>query len=219
MSILGSLFPGDKELGKKDDDHRPGNNVPLLPGSWTARRQVSGVRRRKVIYAVLGFLAIFLFIKNIPSDLGSNRHRADSRVVRHTGSLAAPTQHDAPSGKPPPRSESLGEDEHYFEGPVKFYKLAATLHAVAALAGHYGHNKNVLFAASSLKSASEIMPLACEMASLKRNDVHFAFMGREDLEIHEIREINGINEDECNVHWHGKTIRGRWQAIEIDDGL
>ena len=208
MSFLGSLFPGDKELGKKDDDHRPGNNVSVLPGSWTARRQVSGVRRRKVIYAVLGLFAIFLFVKNIPSDLGSNRLKGDSRVVRHTGSLAAPAQQDAPSGKPPHPSESSGADEHYFEGPVKFYKLAATL--------HYGYNKNVLFAASSLKSASEIMPLACEMASLKRNDVHFAFMGREDLEIHEIRKINGINEDECNVLWHGKIIRDRCQAVEVD---
>ena len=217
MSFLGSLFPDDKELGKKDDDHRPRNNASLLPGSWTARRQVSGVRRRKVIYAVLGLLAISLFVRNIPSDLGSNRLKGDSRVVRHTGSLAAPAQQDAPSGKPPRPSVASGEDEHYFEGPVKFYNLAASLHAVAALAGHYGHNKNILFAASSLKSASEVLPVACEMASLKRNDVHFAFMGREDLEIHEIRDINGINEDECNVHWHGKTIRSRCQVLEVDD--
>ena len=219
MSFLGSLFPGDKELGKKDDDHRPRNNGSVLPGSWTARRQISGVRRRKAIYVVLGLFAIFLFVKNIPSDLGSNGLKGDSRVVRHTGSLAAPTQQDTPYGKPPHPSKSSGEDEHYFEGPVKFYKLAATLHAVATLAGHYGQNRNVLFAASSLKSASEIMPLACEMASLKRNNVHFAFMGREDLEMHEIRELNGINDDECNVHWHGKTTSSRCQDVAVDDGF
>ena len=214
MSFLGSLFPGDKELGKKDDDHRPGNNASILPGSWTARRQVSGLRRRKIIYAVLGLLAIFLFVKNIPADLGSNSLRGDSRVIRPTGTLAAPTQQDAPSGKPPRPSELVGEDEHYFGGPVKFYKLAATLHGVAALAGRYGRNKNVLFAASSLKSASAIMPLACEMALLGRNDVHFAFLGREDLEMHEIKEINGINDGDCKVHWHGKGRLTRREIVQ-----
>ena len=119
------------------------------------------------------------------------------------GNVGLPNQQDAPSGKPPRSSGLSDENEHYYEGPVKFYKLAATLHGVASLAGRYGRNKNILFAASSLKSASEIMPLACEMASLRRNDVHFAFMGREDMEISEIKEINGINEDDCNVHWHG----------------
>lgn len=219
MSFLGSLFPGDKELGKKDDDHRPRNSAPMLPGSWTARRQVSGSRRRKTIYAVLGLLAIFLFVKNIPADLGPNSLRGDSRVIRPTGTLATPTQQDAPSGKPPRPAEPLGEDEHYFGGLVKFYKLAATLHGVAALAGHYGRNKNVLFAASSLKSASEIMPLACEMASLKRNDVHFAFLGREDLEIHQIKEINDINDDDCKVHWHGKRRLIRRKIVGTDKGM
>ena len=207
MSLLGSIFPGEKELGKKDDDHRPARNGPILPGSWNARKQVSGVRRRRIIYLVLGLFAIFLFIKNIPTDLGSNRLKTDSRVLKKGASSGLPTQQDSPSGKPPRPPDSNGDDEHYFTGPVSFYKLALTLHGVASLAGRYGRNKNILFAASSLKSASEIMPLACEMASLKNNDVHFAFMGRDDLEISEIKEINGINDDDCNVHWHGRNIR------------
>ena len=204
MSLLGSIFPGDKELGKKDDDHRPGKNGPILPGSWTARKQVSGFRRRRIIYAVLGVFALFLFIRNIPTDLGPNNLKGDLRVPRRGESLTTSTQQDAPSGKPPKPAESPGNDEHYYTGPVSFYKLAATLHSVATLAGRFGRNKNVLFAAANLKSASEIIPLACEMAALKRNDVHFSFMGREDLVIHEIKEINGINDDDCNVHWHGK---------------
>lgn len=73
------------------------------------------------------------------------------------------------------------------------------------LAGRDGRNKNILFATSNLKSAAAIMPMACEMAAQKRNDVHFAFMGREELEIHEIKEINGINDDDCLVNWHGES--------------
>ena len=216
MSILGSIFPGDKELGKKDDDHRPGRSGSTLPGSWHARRQVSGARRRKIIYAVLGVFALFLFVKNIPTDLGPNNLKGDVRVPTRGGSLAPSTQQDAPEGRPPQGPDSSGEDDHYFSGPVKFYKLAATLHGVATLAGRYGNNKNVLFAAASLKSASEIMPMACEMAALKRNDVHFAFMGREELEIHEIKEINGINDDDCSVHWHGKRRHGIYLVIKAD---
>ena len=216
MSLLGSIFPGDKELGKKDDDHRPASNGPILPSSWNARKQVSGVRRRRIIYLVLGLFAIFLFIKNIPTDLGSNRLKKDSRVSVKGTSSGLPTQQKSPSGKPPRPLDSNGDDEHYFTGPVSFYKLALTLHGVASLAGRYGRNKNILFAASSLKSASEIMPLACEMASFKNNDVHFAFMGREDLEISEIKDINGINDDDCNVHWHGRNIRSRRTVVEAD---
>ena len=216
MSLLGSIFPGDKELGKKDDDHRPASNGPILPGSWNARRQVSSIRRRRIIYVVLCLFAIFLFIKNIPTDLGSNRYKKDSRVSSKGPSLGLPTQQGPPSGKPPRPADLNGDDEHYFTGPVSFYKLALTLHGVASLASRSGRNKNILFAASSLKSASEIMPLACEMASLKNNDVHFAFMGREDLEISEIKEINGINDDDCNVHWHGRNIPS-WQTIAEAD--
>lgn len=57
------------------------------------------------------------------------------------------------------------------------------------------------------------MPMACEMAAQKRNDVHFVFMGREDLEIHQIRELNGINEDDCPVNWHdARPDYARWSS-------
>ena len=202
MSFLGSIFPGDKELGKKDDDHRPGAN-PILPGAWHARKQVSGVRRRRIIYTALGMLALFLFYKNIPTDLGSNAGKRDIRVP-HVGSLPQSPNQEPPTDKPTHKLGSSDAEEHYYEGPITFYKLAASLHAVAALAGRGGKNKNILFGASSLKSAAAIMPLACEMALQKRNDVHFTFMGREELEIHEIKEINGINDEDCPVNWHGE---------------
>ena len=211
-SFLGSIFPGDKELGKKDDDHRPGRS-PALPRAWSARKQVSGVRRRRIIYLVLGLLAIVLFIKNIPTDLGPNSARRDVRVPYPDRSLPQSPNQEPPTDKPPRRSQPSEAEDHYYAGPVKFYKLAASLHAVAPLAGRGGKNKNILFASSSLKSASAIMPMACEMAAQKRNDVHFAFMGREALEIHEIREVNGINEDDCPVNWHdSRPDYSRWSS-------
>ena len=202
MSFLGSIFPGDRELGKKDDDHRPGRD-PLLPGAWHARKEVSGVRRRRIIYTTLALLALFLFYKNIPTDLGSNSGKRDVRVPQK-GSLPQSPYQEPPIDKPPRGPTSSDAEEHYFDGPVTFYKLAASLHAVASLAGRGGKNKNILFAASNLKSAAAIMPMACQMALQKRNDVHFAFMGRDELEIHEIREINSINDEDCPVNWHGE---------------
>ena len=211
-SFLGSIFPGDKELGKKDDDYRLGRNQGL-PRAWSARKQVSGLRRRRIVYLVLVLLAILIFIKNIPTDLGPNNARRDVRVPYPDKSLPQSPNQEPPTDKPPHLPWASEAEEHYYDGPVKFYKLAASLHAVATLVGRGGKNKNILFAASNLKSASAIMPMACEMAAQKRNDVHFAFMGRHELEIHEIREVNGINEDDCPVNWHdGRPDYARWSS-------
>lgn len=201
MPLLDRFFTGDKELGKKDDDHRPGVGA-ALPSSWVPRQYMPAFRRRRYFYALLVILFIYLFIKNIPSDIGPNSQRGDIRVpLRRPSSQSAASA--LPSGEPPHPEKPSEAEKYYFSGPIKFYKLAMTLHSVAGLAGHNGANKNVLFAASSLRSASEILPLACEMATWKRNDVHFALMGRDDLEVAEIMRLNGVN-TECDIHWHGK---------------
>lgn len=201
MPLLDRFFTGDKELGKKDDDHRPGVGA-ALPSSWAPRQSMPAFRRRRYFYALLVILFIYLFIKNIPSDIGPNSQRGDIRVpLRRPSSQSVASA--LPSGVPPHPDKPSDAEKYYFSGPIKFYKLAMSLHSVAGLAGHNGANKNVLFAASSLRSASEILPLACEMATWKRNDVHFALMGRDDLEVAEIMRLNGLS-TECEIHWHGK---------------
>lgn len=199
MALLDRIFAGDEELGKKDDDHRPGKGA-VLPSSWSLLHTIPPVTRRRYFYGIAAILFIFLFIKNIPTDLGSNSQRGDARVPRKNAfTTSRPTP---PTGEPPRPKESSESQKYYYDGPIKFYKLAVSLHGVAELAGYDGANKNVLFAASGLKSASELIPLACEMAKWKRNDVHFALMGRDDLEVAEIKKLNGVSSD-CNVHWHG----------------
>lgn len=199
MTLLDRIFVGDEELGKKDDDHRPGKGA-TLPPSWSLRQTIPPFRRRRYFYGIVTILFIFLFIRNIPTDLGSNAQRGDSRLPRRNAlTTSRPTP---PTGEPPRPTESCEAQKHYYDGPIRFYKLAVSLHAVAELAGYDGANKNVLFAASGLKSASELIPLACEMARWKRNDVHFALMGRDDLEVQDIKKLNGVSSD-CKVHWHG----------------
>lgn len=200
MTLLDRIFAGDEELGKKDDDHRPAKGAVIMPSSWTLRQNFPPPSRRRYFYSVVAILFIFLFIKNIPTDLGSNSQRGDSRVPRRN---SLPTSRPTPPTGEPPRPKKLPEaQKYYYDGPIRFYKLAVSLHAVAELAGYDGANKNVLFAASGLKSASELIPLACEMAKWRKNDVHFALMGRDDLEVAEIKKLNGVGND-CKVHWHG----------------
>lgn len=56
---------------------------------------------------------------------------------------------------------------HTFGGPIKFYELAVSLHTVAIKTkGSDLYNRNVVFAASSLRSASILIPLACEVRTV-----------------------------------------------------
>ena len=201
MSWLGGLLAGDEELGKKDDDYRSLYGA-AAPSSWNARKRPAALRKRRIFYGICAILFLYVFIKNIPTDLGpASRYNLNQRQD-DVGRLGSETA-DFPTRKPRKPAEPSEAEEHYHNGPIKFYVLAASLHSAARLGGQHEINKNVLFAASNLKSASEIIPLACEMARWDRNDVHFAVMGRDDMEIAEIRRLNGAEED-CNVHWHGR---------------
>ncbi|KAL8701549.1 MAG: hypothetical protein Q9201_004851 [Fulgogasparrea decipioides] len=108
---------------------------------------------------------------------------------------------EAPVQKPPRPAKPSEAENHYFEGPIRFTNLAVSLHALSRLRGHIEANTNVLFAASNLRSVAELIPVACEMARWKRNDVHFALMGRDALELEEIKLLNVVD-DECKVNWH-----------------
>ena len=153
------------------------------------------------MYSICALLLVYVFIKNIPTDLGPSPRFPPSAPDLQGGKLHTDSK-DPPTKKPRrPATPSEAED-HYHDGPIKFYMLASSLHGIARLGGQHELNENILFAASNLKSASEIIPMACEMARWGRNDVHFAVMGRDDIDIAEIRKINGVEED-CKIHWHG----------------
>jgi hypothetical protein len=100
-------------------------------------------------------------------------------------------------------SEASPPAQKKYDGPLKFLKLATSLQAIASTRGQAQINKNVLFAASSLKSASTLLPMACKMGYELKNYVHFAYLGRSDIELDELRAVNGIDES-CDVIFHGK---------------
>ena len=61
----------------------------------------------------------------------------------------------------------------------------------------------VVFAASSLRGVSDLLPLVCGMANRTINNVHFVLMGRNDLSIEGIQYVNRVRDGDCPIHWHG----------------
>ncbi|KAF4555620.1 Hypothetical protein D9617_2g055830 [Elsinoe fawcettii] len=215
-------YDRDEELGKKDDNYKQ--------KPWTAssgKKTPLRWRRRRLLVFVLIAGAIWLFIHNIPTDLPTidqrlGRPSRPGHVIggKDFGRAADAQQNvfrtapQAPVG-PPPRAEKKGaqrsrtrigekleEEEHYYSGPIKFYKLKASLDAIGTTGGHRPLNRNVLFAVSRLKSAANLLPLACAMADTGRNYVHLVLLGREALPVEDILKMNGVRQQTCDVYIH-----------------
>jgi len=227
-----SLFLSDEEMGKKDDDHQPKKtNLVLRNPVWSPARVPPRKTLKRVVVLVLVASVVYLFIHNIPTDLGVRDHRRptyiypEDRLAPSGGPPAsAPKPPPAPRPpklprplSPPPASGTVedagdGDTPHEnkvqelpddtYNGPVRFLKLAASLHSIGNTNGGYWVNKNVLFAASNLKSAATLLPLACQMGMELRSYVHFALMSRSDIDMEQLREINGID-DSCEIIFHG----------------
>ncbi|ESZ95375.1 hypothetical protein SBOR_4231 [Sclerotinia borealis F-4128] len=211
MPLPPRLFNGDVELGKRDDDHKPGSKTPLGL-AWKHRRP--HVQRRsikKIIFGLLVGIGLYYFYKYMPTDLQNPRqrpHYTQFGGVPAQAGLKGTGGSKAPSPQLNPKQVSKSTDDestelsgHTYNGPIRFYQLATTLHAMSKVKGSDLLNNNVLFAASSLKSASSLLPIACEMALRERNYVHFAFMGRDDIPMDILKSVNGINKD-CQIFFH-----------------
>ncbi len=212
-----SLFLSDEEMGKKDDDHKPAK-VARRGSVWTpARIPPRRFAKRLLLLALVG-AAVYVFITNMPTDLGI-RDRRRPTYIYPDDDLEFPQATPLSKQKPrpplvPPFRADGGRDrddktrepepEPSYSGPVRFLELAPSLHVIASTKGGFATNKNVLFAASSLKSAATLLPMACQMGSELRSYVHFALMSRSDIELEELRQINGID-DSCQIIFHGAT--------------
>lgn len=202
MPLLGRIFAGDEELGKKDDDHKLKKRYSP-PLSWVFRHSMPAFRRRRLFYGLVSLIVLYLLFQNAPPGLGFHSHRRGSWI---SGGDRASKFEAAPTGPPPRPRVSPKAEEQYYEGRIKFYNLAVSLHGLMGLGRHHRINRHVLFAASDLKSASDIVPMACEMANRRKNNVHFALMGRDDLNISDIKDLNGISDEHCAISWHGRSI-------------
>ena len=131
----------------------------------------------------------------------------DKKPVEFTTSLE-------PHGREPSATEPVkgefniaigGWAKYWYDGQIRFQALRETLLASQRMGGNKWTNKNVLFAASNLKSAATLLPMACEMARRKKNNVHFAFLGRDEISMKELLEVNGVDPTCATfVSVHGK---------------
>ncbi|KAL2200575.1 hypothetical protein P885DRAFT_66233 [Corynascus similis CBS 632.67] len=200
---MGIMFLGNEELGKKDDDHKP-TKIPLIRPRWNAaaRTPRSKLVKRLAIAFALG-LFVYLFISNLPTDvpIRDRRHpvylpnsgSANSRPgwKANRPSFLAPGTQTGDSAPPNPP----------YNGPLLFRNLLPSLEAIQSTEGASSVNKNILFAAASLKSAALLLPLACQMGGELRNYVHFALVGGSGIDMGRLRALNGIDET-CQVIFH-----------------
>lgn len=183
------LWPGDEEMAKKDDDlHIHGH--PRLSTQWQSTR---APRRRAVTrfvaYAVfcgLLIFALYRFIHTIPGGTNERAASGASSVRERQGGA------------------KMASDRSY-TGPVKFPNLPQTLRNIQATGGSSERNRNVLYAAASLRSVSTLLPMACQMSDTATNHVHFALFGRGDVEPEELLKVNGIDSS-CKLFVHGRGI-------------
>lgn len=199
-SMLGKsiLPPTDEELGKKDDDHKPGAHGRAPARNWPVT--LFRWRRRRLLLAVVGVYLAYLLFKNMPA-LGLSGPRTPQASW---DAVVAPTDEQEPTGPPPgSKAPAAGSPQsHEYNGEIRLYRLADTLHAASHTYGYHPTNRNVLFVVSSLKSASALLPMICEMSKWNRNYVHAAFVGREDIPLPDLLEINGVDKTECPAFWH-----------------
>ncbi|KAI1503865.1 hypothetical protein F5X99DRAFT_373675 [Biscogniauxia marginata] len=208
------FFLNDEELGKKDDDH-PSFKNGLRPPNWHPARVPPRRSLKRLGLALLAIVGIFLFFKNIPILGPDVRMRRPHYAYPET---PANVPHRRPSFGDPRTAPNtqVSSVERTFNGPVKFPELAPTLHAITGTRGSMVINRNVLFAASSLKSAATLLPIACQMAMELKSYVHFALMSRSDIKLSELRSINGIG-DSCQIIFH--DARPDYAPISIDERM
>ncbi|EAW13040.1 uncharacterized protein ACLA_014770 [Aspergillus clavatus NRRL 1] len=218
MSPFKRPFTADEELGKKDDDHRP---QAIREPLWRSK-QWRAPRPRRFIVVVIAVYLLYLFFKNMPTDIPPAVERFNPGFAqgrRQSGRPWPPsiTPPATSAQKPPPRDASTKQDrtDFYYEGDIKFNALPKSLQRFWKPPARYGNTAShaVVFAASSLRSVSDLLPLACRMAEQRVNEVHFVLMGRDDVSIEGIQRVNGIDEIACLINWHdGRPNYAPWST-------
>jgi hypothetical protein len=182
---------GFGDSSKKHDDFSRKDDTSRLSSML---HTLVAVRKRRIILSLLAIWLLYLFIKNIPTDVPPVSERIDPRFGR-----LRPQAHARPQEPIPPNQQQppvIPLDQQY-DGPIKFFKLGGTLKGF-----EIGNQNNVFFAFSSPKSASSVLTAACAMASHNRTRVHVSNMGRKDMAMSDILALNGISQEDCPIRWH-----------------
>lgn len=202
-----SLFLSDVELGKKDDDHKSSKggipNIRMLAPAWTAARIHPRKFFKRLLLAAVAGMVIYTFIRNIPTDVGIRDRRRPVYGRPPSRAQAPPSRQDSPESM----DDADADDALSFTygGPVTLDRLLPSLRTLGGTRGSFTVNKNVLFVAASLKSMTALLPTACQMGSELRNHVQFVVVGRSEIDIEELQQMNGLDES-CRITFHGMSL-------------
>ena len=192
---LAKRFVAPTADGKKHDD--PIETSPRTSDGANAMWTLRGPRKKRILLSLLALIAVYLFTKYLPTDVPPVSLRRDNRGFLGRGTSSNPPTNPN-DGEAPPRPQGSMK-ERYFDGPVKFYYLTSTLYRGII---PKDNARNVLFGISNVKSASNVLPMACEMSKRNRNRVHVVLLGRTDISIEVVKDIYGISDFDCPVSWH-----------------
>ncbi|QDS73083.1 hypothetical protein FKW77_000154 [Venturia effusa] len=211
---LTRLFSHDEEQGKKDDDYRTKHSRAALWNSSPTMSPALRYRTRKRwVMISAAIFAVWIFWHYMPADILEPsprpwRHGSDTWPAHDQGRpwKSGRMSFEAPRGPPPSsgkgKKAKQEELDQYYDGDIRFYQLPHSLHGLSQTNGYSRWNKNVMFAASNLKSLAVLIPMACEMGRRGHNFVHVAITARSELSLEEIQKINGVNKNDCKVFWH-----------------
>ena len=169
-------------------------------------------RPRRLLLIVVGLYLLYLFFKNMPTDLAPAVERYDpelARARRNPQKPLAPVRGTTPPQNPPVPGEIIQDigkskdaDDH--DGDIELVTLTESLMRLPKLGPEAPFvSRSVVFAGSDLSSISDLIPLACQMAHWKKNVVNFVLMGRSEVSIDGIRQVNAVDDVNCPILWHG----------------
>jgi hypothetical protein len=140
-----ALFRDDVELGKKDDDHKPDTRK-----IWRQRRLSQVPPRRSLKrFAVLLVLVIGIWYFSKGTLYGSTDD--EELKVPPVGTVLKTKSSDGTAATMKPATPAVSSKvERTFNGPIKFYELAETLHIAERNGGGSSYNMNVVRRAAYL---------------------------------------------------------------------
>lgn len=240
---LSQLWRDDEEMASKKDDDlalprhaKPGDQWQAAPKGSMRRTAVL----RLAVYAVVLFTVAYGLIKVVgpgasdssldpahlmplydrphaPPRYDAPRMEEEGPSIKKPKTPKTPKAQAKPDAPGPDESKAAAEPARTYNGPLRLPDLGPSLQAIITeTSGRLPKNRNVLFAAGSLRSAALLLPMACQMATERQNYVHFALMSRSDVPMEELLAINGIDES-CPLLAHGTTTLNLALAFDADE--
>ncbi|KAK6515335.1 hypothetical protein TWF506_007677 [Arthrobotrys conoides] len=203
----------------KDDFGRP-KPPSLQADQW--RSSLRFRRKRRPIFIIIAVCAIlYLFFHS--KWWNDGLLLADGPISDHATNPAtqpkdskfgsAPPSHNAVKVDPSMKPTDPNASKFIYNGPIRFLGLYETLAKVQSFNSKL-RNRHVVFVAANMNTASILAGVACEMSAAKKNVVHLALVGRNELSIEFFRKANGMNDDGCGVIIH--DARPDYASVSTD---